>query len=106
MQFNVTNGPVTTWDIAQNAYRLGKRPTYYDHRTSSHPSIYDDYDSIMAAAWLLSWGRVGGLPVTTDCCGSRMSFLDTLGAGVAGSNPAVPMFAKSGTSSTARGRRA
>lgn len=53
MQFNVSNGPVSTWDIARNAYRLGKRPAAYDHRTSTHPSIYDDYDSIMAAAWLL-----------------------------------------------------
>ncbi len=54
MQFNVTNGPVSTWDMARNAYQLGKRPAVYDHRTSTHPSIYDDYDSIMAAAWLLS----------------------------------------------------
>jgi hypothetical protein len=54
MQFNVTNGPVSTWDIARGAYRLGKRPATYDHHTAIHPSIYDDYDSIMAAAWLLS----------------------------------------------------
>jgi hypothetical protein len=59
MQFNVTNGPVTTWDIARNAYRLGKRPALYDHRTATHPSIYDDYDSIMAAAWLLSSDGAG-----------------------------------------------
>jgi hypothetical protein len=54
MQFNVSNGPVSTWDLARDAYRLGKRPATYDHRTATHPSIYDDYDSIMAAAWLLS----------------------------------------------------
>ncbi len=54
MQFNVTNGPVTTWDEARNAYRDGRRPVEYDHRTVTHPSIYDDFDSIMAAAWLLS----------------------------------------------------
>jgi hypothetical protein len=53
MQFNVTNGPVSTWDLVRNAYRFGTRPAVYDHRTAHHPSIYDDYDSIMAAAWLL-----------------------------------------------------
>ena len=31
----------------------GVRP-HYDHMTASHPSIYDDFDSIMAAAHLLS----------------------------------------------------
>jgi len=59
MQFNVTNGPVTTWDLARNAYRLGKRPPAYAHRTATHPSIYDDFDSIMAAAWLLSSDGAG-----------------------------------------------
>jgi hypothetical protein len=57
MQFNVTNGGAgiqSTWDLVQNAYRYGTRPAVYDHRTARHPSIYDDYDSIMAAAWLLS----------------------------------------------------
>jgi hypothetical protein len=57
MQFNVTNGGAgirSTWDLAQDAYRFGKRPAVYDHQTAHHPSIYDDYDSIMAAAWLLS----------------------------------------------------
>ncbi|HEX4108234.1 MAG TPA: hypothetical protein VHX88_08885 [Solirubrobacteraceae bacterium] len=53
MQFNVTNGPVTTWDLVRNAYRFASRPVHYDHETSSHPSIYDDFDSVMAAAWLL-----------------------------------------------------
>ena len=53
MQFNVTNGPVSTWDLVKNAYRFGVRPAVYDHRTSRHPSIYDDYDAIMAATWLL-----------------------------------------------------
>jgi hypothetical protein len=53
MQFNVTNGPVSTWDLVKNAYRFGVRPAVYDHRTAHHPSIYDDYDAIMAAAWLL-----------------------------------------------------
>ncbi len=54
MQFNVTNGPVTTWSLVDGAYRLAPRPTGYDHRTSHHPSIYDDYDAIMAAAQLLA----------------------------------------------------
>ncbi len=53
MQFNVTNGTVSTWDLVKNAYRFGVRPAAYNHRTDHHPSIYDDYDSIMAAAWLL-----------------------------------------------------
>jgi hypothetical protein len=54
MQFNVTNGPVSTWDLVRDAYRYGRRPAVYDHRAAQHPSIYDDFDSIMAAAWLLS----------------------------------------------------
>jgi hypothetical protein len=56
MQFNVTNGGAgipSTWDLVRGAYRFGVRPAVYDHRTAQHPSIYDDYDSIMAAAWLL-----------------------------------------------------
>ncbi len=53
MQFNVTNGPVSTWDLVKNAYRFGVRPASYDHRTARHPSIYDDYDAVMGAAWLL-----------------------------------------------------
>ncbi len=56
MQFNVTNGGAgipSTWDLVRDAYRFGTRPAVYDHRTLRHPSIYDDYDSIMAAAWLL-----------------------------------------------------
>ena len=32
----------------------GRRPAAYDHTTTSHPSIYDDFDAIMAAAHLLS----------------------------------------------------
>jgi hypothetical protein len=54
MQFNVTNGPVTTWDLVSDSYRYGRRPAAYDHMTAAHPSIYDDFDSIMAAAHLLS----------------------------------------------------
>jgi hypothetical protein len=54
MQFNVTNGTVTTWDLVADSYVYGKRPAHYDHMTSTHPSIYDDFDAIMAAAHLLS----------------------------------------------------
>jgi hypothetical protein len=54
MQFNVTNGPLTTWGLVRGAYRYARRPYAYDHMTAKHPSIYDDFDSIMAAAWLLS----------------------------------------------------
>jgi hypothetical protein len=59
MQFNVTNGPLTTWGLVRNAYLYGRRPAVYDHRTAHHPSIYDDFDSIMAAAWLLSSDGAG-----------------------------------------------
>jgi hypothetical protein len=59
MQFNVTNGPVTTWGLVKDAYRYGKRPASYDHQTAHHPSIYDDFDSVMAAAWLLSSDGAG-----------------------------------------------
>jgi hypothetical protein len=54
MQFNVTNGQVTTWDLVSDSYQYGKRPARYDHMTATHPSIYDDFDAIMAAAHLLS----------------------------------------------------
>jgi hypothetical protein len=57
MQFNVTNGGTgapSTWDLVANSFIYGKRPAVYDHRTATHPSIYDDFDSIMAAAHLLS----------------------------------------------------
>ena len=54
MQFNVTNGPVTTWQLVSDSYRYGNRPAAYDHATAKHPSIYDDFDAIMGAAHLLS----------------------------------------------------
>jgi hypothetical protein len=59
MQFNVTNGPVTTWALVNDSYRYGARPASYDHMTAKHPSIYDDFDSIMAAAHLLSADGAG-----------------------------------------------
>jgi hypothetical protein len=54
MQFNVTNGPVPTWRLVSDSFRYGRRPSSYDHQTPKHPSIYDDFDAIMAAAHLLS----------------------------------------------------
>jgi hypothetical protein len=59
MQFNVTNGPVTTWSLVSDSYRYGPRPAAYDHMTARHPSIYDDFDAIMAAAHLLSADGAG-----------------------------------------------
>jgi hypothetical protein len=54
MQFNVTNRPVSTWQLVSNSYVYGRRPAAYDHMTAAHPSLYDDFDAIMAAAHLLS----------------------------------------------------
>jgi hypothetical protein len=59
MQFNVTNGPLTTWDLVSNSFLYGRRPSAYDHMTATHPSIYDDFDAIMAAAHLLSADGAG-----------------------------------------------
>jgi hypothetical protein len=53
MQFNVTNGPVSTWTRYKASFARGTRPGNYPHKTDKHPSIYDDYDAIMAAAALL-----------------------------------------------------
>jgi len=54
MQFNVTNGPPSTWQLVNDSYIYGRRPAAYGHMTATHPSIYDDFDSVMAAAHLLS----------------------------------------------------
>ncbi|HEX3511272.1 MAG TPA: hypothetical protein VHT27_09255 [Solirubrobacteraceae bacterium] len=63
MQFNVTNGnrrgSGSTWDLVSDSYIYGRRPASYDHATSVHPSIYDDFDAIMAAAHLLSADGAG-----------------------------------------------
>ncbi len=60
MQFNVTNGPRTTWDRYADAYTAAKRPSSYNHPTADHPSVYDDFDAIMAAAKLLRDSGAGG----------------------------------------------
>jgi hypothetical protein len=59
MQFNVKNGGSpggsdSTWALVNDSYRYATRPASYDHMTATHPSIYDDFDAIMAAAHLLS----------------------------------------------------
>ena len=62
MQFNVTNGGAgipSTWDLVASSYVYGRRPASYGHRTPTHPSIYDDFDAIMAAAHLLSADGAG-----------------------------------------------
>jgi hypothetical protein len=53
MQFNVKNGPPSTWALYRDSFRLGDRPRRYPHPTRKHPSIYDDFDAIMAAGALL-----------------------------------------------------
>jgi hypothetical protein len=56
MQFNVTNGGAgapSSWDLVKGSYLYAPRPAHYDHATERHPSIYDDFDAIMAAAHLL-----------------------------------------------------
>jgi hypothetical protein len=56
MQFNVTNGvggTGSTWARYRNASAAAPRPAKYPHATKKHPSIYDDYDAIMAGAALL-----------------------------------------------------
>ena len=60
MQFNVTNGPVSTWASYRNAFRQGNRPTAYPHPTRKHPSVYDDFDVMMAAGALLRDGGARG----------------------------------------------
>jgi hypothetical protein len=54
MQFNVTNGRTSTWDRFAHAFRAARRPASYPHVARRHPSVYDDFDAMMAAARLLS----------------------------------------------------
>ncbi len=61
MQFNVTNGPMTTWRRFAGAFRYGTRPATYPHATHVHPSVYDDFDAIMAGAWLLRASGAGAV---------------------------------------------
>jgi hypothetical protein len=59
MQFNVTNGPVTTWSLVRDSYHYAARPASYPHATVKHPSIYDDFDAMMGAARLLAADGAG-----------------------------------------------
>jgi hypothetical protein len=63
MQFNVTNGggrgSPSTWELYRDAYREAERPASYPNPTAKHPSVYDDFDAIMAGASLLSDGGAG-----------------------------------------------
>ena len=56
-QFNVTNGPPSTWDGHKHAFRRGHRPDSYPHPQAPHPSVYDDFDAGMAAGSLLRGQR-------------------------------------------------
>lgn len=71
MQFNVTNGPTTTWDRYRDAGARARRPVTYPHATRGHPSVYDDYDAIMAAAALL---RDSGAGLDLDASAWRAAY--------------------------------
>ncbi|WP_205695944.1 hypothetical protein [Conexibacter sp. SYSU D00693] len=71
MQFNVTNGPVSTWERYRHAHRAAARPASYNHRTAEHPSPYDDFDAIMAAAALL---RDSGAGAQLDASAWRAAY--------------------------------
>jgi hypothetical protein len=76
MQFNVTNGGGgigSTWARYKGAAaRSGAaRPSRYPHATTKHPSVYDDFDAIMAAAALL---RDNGAGRTLDASAWRAAY--------------------------------
>jgi hypothetical protein len=66
MQISVTPGSACgcLWCEAsvKNAFRAGERPEQYPGQRSPHPSVYDNFDAIMAAAVILR-GKVGGRPI-------------------------------------------
>jgi hypothetical protein len=72
MQFNITNGPVSTWERFRRAHRLAERPPAYNHRTREHPSLYDDFDTIMAAGALL---KANGAGPALDVSAWRAAYL-------------------------------
>jgi hypothetical protein len=74
MQFNVTNGvggSGSTWARYRDAGAQAQRPSNYPHKTTKHPSVYDDYDAIMAAAALL---RDSGAGRTLDASAWRAAY--------------------------------
>lgn len=82
MQFNVRNGRITTWDLVRDSYRYGRRPARYGHMTATHPSIYDDFDAIMAGAHLLS-ADGAGRALDAAAWGAAYSYYGHDAAGVA-----------------------
>jgi hypothetical protein len=74
MQFNVTNGAggsASTWARYKRSGAAAARPANYPHKTAKHPSVYDDYDAIMAAAALL---RDSGAGARLDASAWRAAY--------------------------------
>lgn len=90
MQFNVTNGPVSTWKRYRDSYNKGTRPSKYPHKTAKHPSIYDDYDAIMAGAALL---RDSGAGRNLDASSWRAAY-DYYGHDLTGVSYATEVLAR------------
>jgi hypothetical protein len=63
MQFNVTNGrrdgAGSTWDLVKTAGGRAPRPAGISERPTGHPSVYDDFDAVMAAGDLLARSGAG-----------------------------------------------
>src|SRR3954471_13771687 len=72
MQFNVTNKPVSTWKQFRHAHLDAPRFDDYPHPTLKHPSVYDDFDAIMAAAKLL---KANGATTELDVTAWRAAYL-------------------------------
>src|SRR3954451_181934 len=72
MQFNVTNKPVSTWKRFRHAHLDAPRFDDYPHPTRKHPSVYDDFDAIMAAAKLL---KTNGATTELDITAWRAAYL-------------------------------
>src|SRR3954451_2051719 len=72
MQFNVTNKPVSTWKQFRDAHLDAPRFDDYPHPTLKHPSVYDDFDAIMAAAKLL---KANGATTELDVTAWRAAYL-------------------------------
>jgi hypothetical protein len=74
MQFNVKNtarGALSTWARYKGSSAAAPRPSTYPHMTAKHPSVYDDFDAIMAAAALL---RDSGAGRTLDASAWRAAY--------------------------------
>jgi hypothetical protein len=75
MQFNVTNGvrggTGSTWARYKDSGAAARRPASYPHQTRKHPSVYDDFDAIMAAAALL---RDNGAGANLDATAWRAAY--------------------------------